>query len=177
MFVEYRGCNISSIRLACNGDRELTWIAGTAHDGPHNKLAVWTSGKSPQIINDTCELKQQSEENFRGDVNRVCPFKGSMVAAASSDGHITVYDLSSNRLQQVCETNVFPSACHDVICNELNHCLIAAGDDGQVSLMELSRLSAKPKNIIVSQTPISSLDSISTNEIICGTYSQLLVDP
>ena len=127
MLIEYPGCNISAVRLVSNDNQELTWVAGTAHDGPNNKLMVWTSGKSPQIINDSCELKQQSEECFRGDVTRITPFKGSMVAAASTDGSITVYNLNSTQLEQVCQTNVFPSTCHDVICNDSNDCLIAAG--------------------------------------------------
>lgn len=170
MFIEYPGCNISAVRLARNDDQEVTWVTGTAHDGSSNKLIVWTSGKCPQVMNgsSTCELKQQSEENFRGDVTRVCPFKGSMVAAASSDGHITVYNLNSYQLDQVCQTNVFPSSCNDVVWSELNHSLIAAGDDGQVSFLELSRLSAKPKSVKISQTPITSLDLVSSNEIICG---------
>lgn len=173
MFVEYPGCNVSAVRLAAHDDRELTWVTGTTHDGSSNKLMVWTSGKSSQIVNGSGELKQHSEINYSGDVTRICPFKGTMVAASSSDGHITVYNLNSHKLEQVCQTIVSTSTCHDVICSESNHCLIVAGDDGNVSLLDLGRLSAKPKHFPISQTPISSLDIVSSNEIICGKFGIL----
>lgn len=171
MIIEYTGCQISAVRLLNQNENQgLTWVTGS-RDEEKNRISLWTSSHTPHGGDDRLSLKLERYFPFSGDVNGICCFKDTLVAIASSPGFLHLFDTRNFDIQQVFASKISSMACNDVIYMESLRCLVASGDEGTIVQHPLEASKGRSKVHRVSETPISSLDSVSNTEVICGNVS------
>jgi len=157
---EYPGHKISALTFVPTPLQESIIVTGTCDQGSDNRIQVWM-----KLDN---ELELLHEDLFIGDVHAITFIQDSLVAATSSKGTLFVYHLNNHQLDQVSESLVSKGPANDIVFNHGSKDMIAVGEDGSLSLVNLSRLSDNPVRKSISSTPLTCIECLDENKVMVG---------
>ena len=156
----YPVAKISAVRFLNRAQqvRERIFVTGTWQQ-QDNSLHLWS-------IDSPAKIQLLQKQDFDGEVCAILPLKEELVATASSTGNVAIYFRESNQLKQVCERQVTDTVLTSLAAAGTG--VLAADEEGSVSLIPLDKPDGSLKMTSVSESPITCLDAVPGCEVLCG---------
>ena len=157
---EYPGHKISALTFVENPLRESIVVTGSTDQLSSNRIQVWLKHDN--------DISCIHEDAVEGDVHSITYIEDGLLGMTSSKGSLVVYHLNNHELAQVSECIVSKGPATDVIFHEISKDIVASGEDGSISTVNLSRLSDNATKRPFSTTPLTCLESHGDNYILTG---------